>query len=92
MHINRRTFLQSTLAATGGTTPYTWSVSAGSLPAGLTLTAETGVISGTPTTAATSTFTVARTISGKIEITDRPVVFSHVRPGETLLRDTIAAE
>jgi fumarate reductase flavoprotein subunit len=41
---------------------------------------------------ATSTFTVARHISSGIEITDRPVVFSHVKPGATLLRDSIAAE
>jgi large repetitive protein len=53
-----------TLAATGGTTPYTWSVSVGALPAGLSLNASTGVISGTPTTAAISTFTVQVTDSG----------------------------
>ena len=47
-----------TLTASGGTTPYAWSVSTGSLPAGLTLTASTGVIGGTPTTAETSSFTV----------------------------------
>ncbi|MFZ3359344.1 MAG: FAD-binding protein [Xanthobacteraceae bacterium] len=41
---------------------------------------------------ATSTFTVARHISDKIEMTERPVIFSHVKPGETLLRDSIAAE
>ena len=39
-----------TLAATGGTTPYTWSIAAGTLPAGLSLNSN-GVISGTPTTA-----------------------------------------
>ncbi len=39
----------ATVAATGGITPYAWSISAGSLPAGLTLNASTGVISGTPT-------------------------------------------
>ena len=47
-----------TLTAAGGTTPYTWSVSAGSLPAGLTLTASTGVLAGAPTTAGTFSFTV----------------------------------
>jgi hypothetical protein len=47
-----------TLTAVGGTTPYTWSVSAGSLPPGLTLPAATGVLAGTPTTAGTFSFTV----------------------------------
>ena len=46
-----------TLTAAGGTTPYTWSISAGSLPAGLTLNTSTGVVSGTPTAAGTSSFT-----------------------------------
>jgi hypothetical protein len=48
----------ATLAAMGGQTPYTWSVTSGSLPAGLTLAAATGVISGTPTAAEDKTFTV----------------------------------
>jgi hypothetical protein len=43
------------LAATGGTPPYTWSVTSGSLPSGLTLSA-TGRISGTPTSSGTSFF------------------------------------
>ena len=47
----------TTLTATGGTTPYTWSVNAGSLPPGITLNAA-GVLAGTPTTAGTYTFTV----------------------------------
>jgi Putative Ig domain len=47
-----------TLAATGGTAPYTWSISAGSLPAGLTLDAAGGGISGTPTAAGSGSFTV----------------------------------
>ena len=47
-----------TLCGTGGTPPYTWSISAGSLPTGLSLAASTGVISGIPTSIGTSTFTV----------------------------------
>jgi hypothetical protein len=39
----------TTLVATGGTTPYAWSILSGALPAGLSLNASTGVISGTPT-------------------------------------------
>jgi fumarate reductase flavoprotein subunit len=41
---------------------------------------------------ATSTFTVARQTAGRIELTDAPVRFTHVKPGETLLGDPIAAE
>ncbi|NVI85585.1 putative Ig domain-containing protein, partial [Janthinobacterium sp. BJB401] len=37
----------ATLTAAGGTAPYTFSVSSGTLPAGLTLNAATGVLSGT---------------------------------------------
>ena len=49
------------LSATGGTPPYSWSVS-GSLPAGLTLSSG-GTISGTPTAAGSSDFTVRVTDS-----------------------------
>jgi len=51
-----------TLVATGGTAPYTWAVSSGTLPAGLSLSAA-GVISGTPTAAASASFTVGVTDS-----------------------------
>jgi hypothetical protein len=54
------------LNATGGVPPYTWSISAGQLPAGLTLTTQTngtGSITGTPILAGTSNFTVAVTDS-----------------------------
>ena len=47
----------ATLEAEGGNGALTWSLAAGVLPAGLTLS-EDGFISGVPTTAGTSTFTV----------------------------------
>ncbi len=47
----------TTLTASDGTTPYTWSVSTGSPPAGLTLSGA-GVLSGVPSSAGTASFTV----------------------------------
>jgi YVTN family beta-propeller protein len=47
----------ATLTASGGKSPYKWSISSGSLPAGLVLSSA-GVISGKPTKAGTSSFTV----------------------------------
>ena len=51
------TAYSTTLSASGGTTPYSWSVVNGQLPTGLTLSAN-GIISGTPTTSGTYSFTV----------------------------------
>ncbi|MBI4835036.1 MAG: putative Ig domain-containing protein, partial [Planctomycetes bacterium] len=48
----------ATVNATGGTTPYIWSITNGSLPAGLSLNSSAGVIAGTPTASGTSNFTV----------------------------------
>jgi uncharacterized protein YjdB len=53
----------ASLAASGGAVPYAWSISAGALPAGLSLNSSTGAISGTPTTTGTSTFTARVTDS-----------------------------
>ena len=57
-----------TLAATGGTTPYTWAVASGTLPAGLTLSGA-GVISGTPTASATVSVTFRATDSATTKAT-----------------------
>lgn len=46
-----------TLAASGGATPYTWNLQSGTLPAGLSLSAG-GVLSGTPTSVESQTFTI----------------------------------
>ncbi|MBZ3930569.1 hemagglutinin [Xanthomonas citri pv. thirumalacharii] len=52
-----------TLTASGGTPGYTFVVSAGALPAGLTLSAS-GVLSGTPTASGSFNFTATATDSG----------------------------
>ena len=47
----------TTLVAAGGTAPYSFSLVAGSLPGGLSLSASTGAITGVPTAAGIATFT-----------------------------------
>jgi hypothetical protein len=52
----------TTLAASGGTAPYSWTITSGSLPTGLSLSSS-GVITGTPSAAGTVSFTVQVTDS-----------------------------
>jgi hypothetical protein len=59
-----------TLAAAGGLAPYVWSVVSGALPAGLTLNATTGVISGKATTIGTYSFTAQVRDSQSTPVTD----------------------
>jgi hypothetical protein len=81
-----------TLATTGGTTPFTWSLASGSLPLGLSLNASTGVISGTVSSSATAqTFTVKvvdansinDTQSLTIAINAAPSISTTTLPGAT---------
>lgn len=53
-----------TLSATGGTAPYSYSIAVGALPAGLSLNANTGELSGTPTASGSFSFTVRATGQG----------------------------
>jgi sugar lactone lactonase YvrE len=55
------TAYSATLTASGGTSPYTYAISAGALPGGITLTG--GVLAGTPTASGTFSFTVTATDS-----------------------------
>ena len=76
----------ATLAATGGTAPYTWTA-AGALPPGLALS-PAGVISGTPTTAGKFDFTVqaadaaGQTGTKALSITVEPPAFSITTPSQ----------
>jgi large repetitive protein len=51
------------LSASGGVQPYMWSVVAGALPAGLSIGSD-GIVSGTPTSAGTFTFTIQAADAG----------------------------
>src|SRR5205814_5351459 len=67
--------------SSGGIAPIAWSVTVGSLPAGLTLSTS-GLLSGTPTGTGTSTFTVQaldscstpQTQTGVFSLTINPAV------------------
>jgi len=60
----------STLMASGGVAPYTWTIPMGALPAGLSLNAATGMITGTPATAVTSNF-VAQVMDANLHYASR---------------------
>ena len=74
-----------TLIAAGGTLPYSWSIASGSLPPGLTLTSA-GIISGTPTTTGTVSFTAqvrdagnpSQTVTSPLSITTTKAAFSPI--------------
>jgi hypothetical protein len=65
------TSYSSTLLGTGGTQPYTWSVSSGSLPSGLQLNSSTGVLSGTTSSAGTFPFSVQLADAGGSKATQQ---------------------
>ena len=70
-----------TLQATGGFGALTWSVTGGSLPAGLTLNSA-GTISGTPATAGNSNFTVTATDTfGQSDTQDLSIAVSAANEG-----------
>src|SRR5207248_7777115 len=55
-----RVAYNQTITASGGTAPFTFALTSGTLPTGLTLSVS-GVLSGTPTVAGSFTFTVTAT-------------------------------
>jgi hypothetical protein len=77
------TAYQAALTASGGLPPYVWGLSAGSLPAGLSLNATTGTISGTPTSAGSSSFTLRVTDGAQLSAT-RATTLNVLAAGATL--------
>lgn len=57
----------ATVSASGGVKPYSFSLTSGSLPAGLTLNSSTGVISGTPTQTGIAVFAIQVTDSDSVQ-------------------------
>jgi hypothetical protein len=64
------TMYKEELAADGGTPPYTWDVTSGTLPNGMTLDASTGEISGVATESGLFYFTVRATDASAEPLTD----------------------
>jgi hypothetical protein len=60
----------TSLTATGGTAPYTWQVTAGSLPTGLALAKSSGLISGTPSKSGTFAFTTSVTDASSATVSE----------------------
>ena len=56
------------IGASGGQTPYTWSIQSGNLPDGLTLN-QAGIISGTPERAVTTSFALRLTDAVSVSVT-----------------------
>jgi hypothetical protein len=76
----------SSLQATGGNPPYTWTLTQGQLPSGLALTTannSTGTISGIPVLAGTSTFTVQVTDSEVVPVTKTATFSIVINAGTT---------
>jgi hypothetical protein len=80
----------ATLSATGGTSPYTWSLASGSLPAGLTLSSA-GTISGTPTASGSVSFTVEAKDSQSTPATATAIESIEVNASASLTAPTQAA-
>ena len=83
------TAYSQTLAASGGTGGYVWTVSGGALPAGLSLSAG-GTLSGTPTAAGTANFT-ATVADSSNHSASKPLRIAVAPPPITITTQTLAA-
>jgi hypothetical protein len=76
------------LQASGGVSPYTWSISSGSLPAWASLNSSTGAITGTPNAAGATNFTVQVTDSESPTVSVTQPLSISVAPAPTLTIST----
>jgi hypothetical protein len=74
------------LMAFGGTPPYTWSISAGSLPGGLSLDPSSANITGMPTTVGTSSFTAM--VTDSLNVSATKLISITINPELTIITDS----
>jgi hypothetical protein len=84
------TAYNATLQASGGTGAYTWSITTGALPAGLTLNPNSGVISGVPTVAGQTSFTVRATSGAQFGERGLGILVSQAPGGNIRLTVTVS--
>jgi hypothetical protein len=79
------------LALSGGAAPFTWTVSAGTLPAGLALDSNSGAISGTPTAASPGFDVTVTDVNGSQDVMTYTLPFASGAGPLTILGNLPAA-
>lgn len=77
------------LAASGGTPPYQWQIVSGSLPSGITLNLNSGLIAGAPADTGSAAFTVRVTDAGSRKA-EKAIIITVLPPPLDLATDTLA--
>ena len=73
----------ATIAGTGGKSPYTWDISVGALPGGITITPSSGALSGQPSAAGAVSFTARLTDQNGKTATAALSITSYLPPVQT---------
>lgn len=83
------TAYSQTLTAIGGTGPYTFAVSSGTLPTGLTLSSSLGTITGTPSTTTGSPFSFTVQATDSLSATGTQAYTVTINPAVTVTPSTL---